>query len=103
MAITSSNNPWVKYFKNFYILTGVVFLVWMIFFDNDNFFKRHAQKNKEQDLKNQELYYKDEIVELESKMRELKSNNEALEKFAREKYLLHKKGEDVYVIKETED
>ncbi|OHX66521.1 FtsB family cell division protein [Flammeovirga pacifica] len=103
MATPLSNHPLLKYFKNFYILTGVVFLVWMLFFDNDNFFKRHAQKNKEQDLKNQELYYQNEIIELESKMKELKSNNEALEKFAREKYLLHKKGEDVYVIKETDN
>lgn len=99
--LNSSNySSWLNYFKNFYILTGVLFLIWMLFFDSDNFLRRRNQKAKEQELKNQEIYYKEEIVELEEKMKELNTNNQELEKFSREKYLFHKKGEDVYVIKD---
>lgn len=94
---------WLNYFKNFYVLTGVLFLVWMLFFDSDNLIRRRNQKGKEQELKNQETYYGKEIVELQQKMKELHTNNQELEKFSREKYLFHKKGEDVYVIKDLSE
>ncbi|NLR91286.1 MULTISPECIES: FtsB family cell division protein [Flammeovirga] len=103
MAETPNNPEWLKYFKNFYIITGLLFFIWIAFFDNDNLIKRRNQKNKEQELKNQEEYYGKEILDLERKMKELKSNNQTLEKFAREKYFMHRTGEDVYVIKELDE
>ncbi|AZQ63206.1 septum formation initiator family protein [Flammeovirga pectinis] len=100
MSNRPKNIDWVAYLKNFYVLSALVFLVWISFFDNDNLLRRRNQKAKEQELKNQETYYKSEIQDLHRKMRELNTNDRELEKFAREKYLLRKKGEDVYVIKD---
>ncbi|KXX71580.1 septum formation initiator family protein [Flammeovirga sp. SJP92] len=99
--LNSTNYPdWLNYFKNFYVLVGTLFLVWMLFFDSDNFIRRRNQKEKEFELKSQEAFYEKEIVDLQEKMRELHTNNQELEKFSREKYIFHKKGEDVYVIKD---
>lgn len=51
-----------------------------------------------QELEEEKTYYEKKIEEVEQDRKELMGNDELLEKFAREKYLMKKKSEDVYVI-----
>ncbi|MEM1408138.1 MAG: septum formation initiator family protein, partial [Bacteroidota bacterium] len=51
----------------------------------------------------EKAYYQDKIVEVRNEREELLSNDTLLEKFAREKYLMKKPGEDLFiVVKENE-
>ncbi|HDZ40495.1 MAG TPA: septum formation initiator family protein [Bacteroidetes bacterium] len=84
--------------RNRYFLTLMVFLVWIIIFDNNNLIQRyHYMKNLRQLEKDRE-YYQERIEEDMRKLNELKTSNENLEKFAREQYFMKKDNEDIYII-----
>jgi cell division protein FtsB len=86
------------YLKNFYFLIGAFFLVWMMFIDTNDFYSQYKMRKKLKDLESEKEYYLQKIKEVEKDREELLSNNKLLEKFAREKYLMKKPSEDLYVI-----
>lgn len=84
--------------KNFYFIFMVCFLIWMLFFDSNDFINQFAMKRKLSELKDEKVYYEEKINEVKEERTKLLSNRRQLEKFARENYLMKKKSEDVYVI-----
>lgn len=86
--------------KNFYFLFGIMFLFWMFFLDSNDFVAQYKLRKKLVDLENEKGYYLDKIKEVEKDREELLSNQDLLEKFAREKYLMKKNSEDLYIIVE---
>ncbi|UZR94913.1 FtsB family cell division protein [Chondrinema litorale] len=90
----------LKIVTNIYFLTGVTFLIWMLFFDSNSVMSNYKKNQKIEDLKLEEAYYQNQILEIEENMNELSSSAKQLEKFAREKYMFKKKGEDIYLIEE---
>ncbi|MCH8318011.1 MAG: septum formation initiator family protein [Bacteroidetes bacterium] len=89
-----------KFTKSFYFIFALCFLIWMLFFDANDFISQYRLKSKLNNLKDQKQYYIKKIEEVKKDREELLNNPELLEKFAREKYLMKKKGEDVFVIVE---
>ena len=87
---------------NKYILTLLAFLIWMLFFDSNNFIYQRENMAQLEKMKNEKRYYLDEIKENEKELQELLTNQETLEKFARENYLMKKDGEEIFVILEEE-
>ncbi|MBS0011184.1 MAG: septum formation initiator family protein [Bacteroidales bacterium] len=84
--------------RNRYFLTLLVFIVWIFLFDNNNLIDRfHYMKNLRQLEKDKE-YYQERIEEDRRKLNELKTNNDNLEKFAREQYFMKRENEDIYII-----
>ncbi|HEY5465129.1 MAG TPA: septum formation initiator family protein [Hanamia sp.] len=85
-------------FTSKYLLTGTAFAVWMMFFDRNDVplqLNRIRELNKlEQNEKTMTLLIANTSKELEL----LKTNPETLEKYAREKYLMKKDNEDLYII-----
>jgi cell division protein FtsB len=77
----------------------IVFLIWIIFFDDLSLVDRSRQMSKLRQLENDKLYYQQKIEEDTRKLQELEGNEQSLEKFAREQYLMKKPGEDVYVFR----
>ena len=51
-------------------------------------------------LENEKEFYQEKIKEVEKDRAELMTNKELLEKFAREKYLMKKETEDIFIIEE---
>ncbi|MFY7898577.1 MAG: FtsB family cell division protein [Chitinophagaceae bacterium] len=86
---------------NKYILAIVFFIIWMCFFDQRNVFNLLEQKEKLQALEVKKNYYESEISKAREELNNLNSNPAALEKFAREKYLLKKDGEDIYIVNDS--
>ena len=84
--------------RNFYILSFGIFLFWMIFIDSNNVIYQIELIKKLGDLKDQKEFYIERKKKIESERLELMSNPKLLEKFAREKYLMKKKTEDLYVV-----
>ncbi len=90
-------NKIFKFFTNIFILIVLVFAVWMTFFD-ENSYLVHREFNKEIDELDKTIkFYEDRINEDRATIKKLQDSLE-LERFAREKYLMKKKNEDIYLI-----
>ena len=88
--------------RNFYAVTGFSFLVWMIFLDSNDLISRFKLGIKLRNLNNEKEYYQQKIAEVQKDREELMTNRELLEKFAREKYLMKKETEDIFIIQEED-
>lgn len=90
----------IHIFKNKYLIATILFVVWMLFFDHNNIFL-HLQYRKElNELKADKKYYQEQIDLTRKEVDLIKSNPQAMEKVAREQYLMKKDDEDVFVVKE---
>ena len=86
--------------RNKYVLTSLIFLLWLLLFDQNNLAERHKLTGEYNQLLQEKEYYQKKIEEDKNRINELKTNNENLEKFAREQYLMKKDNEDIFVIVE---
>lgn len=86
--------------KNKYFIASFAFLILITFFDNDNLLDRATSMRKLRELERQREFYHSEIERCERQLHELMTDNENLEKFAREEYLMKKPDEDIFIIRE---
>lgn len=86
--------------KNKYVFTLLLFFTWMLFFDRNDIITRFKLKRQLAKLKTEKEFYLKEMQEVEETNRELFSNDETLEKFAREKYLMKRENEELFLIVE---
>ncbi len=85
-------------FRNKYFLTVLVFLIWIILMDSNNLLSRIKEVRELRKLKSDKEYYTNKIEEDQSKLKELKTDNHNLEKFAREQYRMKKPDEDLFIV-----
>ena len=88
----------LKALKSKYLLTTIGIIVWLFFFDKNDVFTQLDLNRKLNKLQTERDYYISEIKNNRSDIQELETNKESLEKFAREKYLMKKDNEDVFII-----
>jgi cell division protein FtsB len=94
---TFKKNKVVKIITNTFVLILIPFLIWMFFFD-ENSYLVHRKFNKEiNDLENTITFYKKNIAKDKTTIKKLQDSLQ-LERFAREKYLMKKENEDIYLI-----
>jgi len=89
--------------KNKYFLCGAGFVVWMLFFDPRDLFSQLQHTRELNELKASKAFYQKEIAKESSELEQLKTNPAKLEKYAREKYLMKRENEDLYIISEKPD
>lgn len=89
----------MPFLRNKFIITLVIFVVWMMFFDQNNLITRVKNNHKIAELEQQKELYIAEIKRSERLLEELRGDDESLEKFAREQYLMKKENEDIYIVK----
>jgi len=83
-----------------YLIALAAFVVWIMFFDDNNL-RQHQKNLKELALLEEQVhFYKHKIEADKRKLIELQTNNENLEKFAREQFFMKKANEEIYVIVE---
>ena len=92
----------MKSLRNKYLMAVLVFLVWLLIFDNNSLIDRVKYLNTLHEMKDEKQYYLERIDEDSRRLNELKTDRENLEKFAREEYFMKKENEDVFVIVEEE-
>ena len=88
----------LKLLKNKYFLTTISIVVWVLCFDKNDVLTQADLIKKLNKLEGERDYYVTEIQNNKNDINELKTNPESLEKFAREKYLMKKDNEDVFVL-----
>jgi cell division protein FtsB len=87
-------------FRNKYFLFSLAFIVFMIFFDKNDLFSQYQYYQQVSKLKQERDFYLKETTKVNKDLEELTSDPKELEKFAREKYLMKKDNEDVFVIQQ---
>lgn len=91
------------FLRNKYFLTVTIFVTWLILLDTNNLIERYRQLSELKSLKRDREYYQRRIEEDKKKLEELKTDNNNLEKFAREQYRMKKKDEDLYIVLTPEE
>ncbi|MEM9339535.1 MAG: septum formation initiator family protein [Bacteroidota bacterium] len=86
------------FFKSFYFLATLFFVFWLAVMDNNDLFLQSELRKKESELTASKRFYEDKILEVKNDREALLNNPELLEKVAREKYLMKKETEDLYII-----
>lgn len=87
-----------KFLKNKYVIASIALFAWLIFFDGNDFFAQYSYRKKLKELEKEKEYYQVEIEKNRNELQSLVSSKKNLEKFAREKYLMKKDNEDIFVI-----
>ena len=75
-------------------------LVVIVFLDENSLIQRAQHKREISTLKSEIARYRKQYEEDTRKLKELMNNPEALEKIAREKYLMKKPNEDIFIFEE---
>jgi len=91
----------LRFFINKYFITTVVFILWLVFFDNNNILTNLRTRDKLLNLKKDKQFYIDEVKKDSILIQKLLYDTLELEKYAREKYLMKKDNEDVYLVIDT--
>ncbi|MEY3854636.1 MAG: hypothetical protein RIS68_650 [Bacteroidota bacterium] len=87
---------WGKY--RFYAISTGSMLVWMFFLDTNDLTVQYRLWNELSSMKSEKAFYQQKIKALEKERRMVIGNPALLEKYAREKYLMKKPKEDIFVI-----
>ncbi len=76
----------------------LIFLIWVTFIDKNNLISQYQDRQVLYELDNEKRYYQNEIQTTQEKLNELKTDNSSIEKFAREKYLMKKENEEIWLV-----
>ncbi len=87
-----------KIFRNKYLISGIIFAIWMLFFDRNDVSLQLKRINELHKLQESEKRMGKQIADTRQELELLKTNPETLEKYAREKYMMKKENEDLYII-----
>jgi cell division protein DivIC len=87
-----------KIFLNRYAITLLLFAILMIFFDANSLKRQHLLNTRISEINQMKAFYIAEIEKNNKSIYELETNLETVEKYAREKYLMKRDSEDVYII-----
>ena len=87
-----------KLLKNKYILTLLIFGIWMIFFDQNSYLSQRKINKELNQLEARKKVYINQNELLKVQRENLLGSFDNLEKLAREKYLMKRDDEDVYLV-----
>ena len=87
---------------NKYFLAASLFVLWMLFFDRNDFFTQLSRKSELKQIEESKQYFALKIAEGKKFSSEMRSNADAVEKFVREKYLMKRDNEDLFLIEKPE-
>ena len=88
-----------SWLKSKYLIAGLCFAIWMVFFDPKDILSDLERRDKLNELQTSELHLKDQIADAKQELDLLKNNAQSIEKYAREKYLMKKDNEDLFIVK----
>jgi cell division protein DivIC len=90
-----------SWLKNKYFLATAFFISWMLFFDHNDLFLQRQRANELAELKETKAYYQSQIDQTRKDVEEIRINTASLEKIAREKYMMKKDNEELFIIPAT--
>jgi cell division protein FtsB len=88
----------VNILRNKYIAALTGFVILMLFIDHNDIFVQLDRRRQLNELLASKRFYEQQIAQTKKNLSDLENNSAALERYAREKYLLKKDNEDVFVV-----
>ena len=88
---------------NKYLIASLIFVVIILFTDHNNLFEQVERQKELSDLVSKKEYYRQEIEKTKKELSDLSNNTAAIEKYAREKYLMKRDNEDLFIIPEKSE
>lgn len=86
--------------SNKYLLTGLLFVAWISFFDDRDLITNYKQRQELWKLEQSKKRYTELVEQTKVELQQLQTEPAQLERFAREKYRMKKDNEDLYIIPE---
>ena len=74
----------------------------MLFFDRNDLFSQMERRSELREIRESKAYFEEQIAENRNFSKDLQFNAEAIEKYARENYLMKRENEDLFLIKPIE-
>ena len=93
----------IKIFRNKYIIALTAFIVLMLFIDHNDIFMQMDRQRQLKDLIASKRFYEQQIEQTKKNLADLQNNSATLEKYAREKFLLKRDNEDLFVVAPVEN
>ncbi len=93
----------LSFLTNKYLLTAVAFLIWMLFFDKNDFLLQAERANRNKQLTKNEASQTQQITETRKELSALKTSALTIEKYARENYMMKKDNEDLFIITSSKE
>jgi cell division protein FtsB len=84
--------------RNRYGVAVLALIVWITFFDQSDAWTTFKNQRELSRMEEQKDWYRAEIDRTKEQLHELSSDKELLEKFARERYLMKRENEDIFVL-----
>lgn len=91
-----------RFIKNRFFYSSIFLLFTVLIIDDTTVFKLYKMKKELSNLKSENAKKIIEISNIKEKTKQLTSNKFALEKFAREHFLMKKNDEVIYVFEDLE-
>ena len=85
---------------NKYLVAGAAFVVFLVFFDDRDLISNFRHQRELKQLEQSKEYYQAEIAKTRQELKQLRTDAALLEKYAREKYLMKRDNEDIFLVKE---
>lgn len=82
------------------MLTLVCFVIWIVFFDHNDLFLQAERSGELKQLEKGKAYYQEQIDAINKDLSALKNDPAAIERVARERFLMKKDNEEIFVIEE---
>lgn len=101
-SIFRSGSWLMRGLKNKYLVAVLIFFVWLLVFDRNSLIDRFKYMHTLRELKAEKQFYQEKYEKDSKRLNELRTDNENLEKFAREQYLMKKENEDIFLIIEED-
>lgn len=84
--------------RNRYGLAVLVLIAWITFFDNSDVWTTWKNHRELSTMEEQSEWYAAEIATTTAQLLEIDNDQDLLEKFARERYLMKRDNEDIFVL-----
>ncbi|MFN8429844.1 MAG: septum formation initiator family protein [Spirosomataceae bacterium] len=89
--------PFLKKYR-FYLISALTMVVWLTFFDRSNLLKQFDMALELRQMQKQKEFFEKELADVKKEEAEVLGSMASLEKYGREKYLMKKEGETVFVL-----
>lgn len=100
MKLLSRIPAWLR---NKYLIAFAAFCVVILFLDKNDLFTQLERRRELRELEKSKAYYTTQIAAERKELEALKKNPATLERYAREKYLMKKDDEDLFLVPEKHD
>jgi cell division protein FtsB len=100
MKLLNHIPAWIR---NKYLLSFAAFAVILLFLDKNDIFTQFSRRKELRELQESKQFYTRQIASERKELEQLKSNPATLEKYAREKYLMKRDNEDLFIVPEKSE